>query len=88
MRSRVISVAVHVGDVALDTAEHFCAAPSAVLPFMNCTVPVGLAPVPIPVTVAVNVTLPPDGILVGEPVTVVVVVWPTVSESGDEVEVA
>src|SRR5207249_9167719 len=71
--SDLISVAVHVGDVAPDTAVHVCAVPSAVVPFMNCTVPVGLAPVPVPTTVAVSVTLPPDAILVGEPVTVVVV---------------
>ena len=83
----VISVAVHVGDVAPDTAVHACAVPSAVVPFMNCTVPVGLAPVPVPTTVAVSVTLPPDGILVGEPVTVVVVVCPTASENADEVDV-
>jgi hypothetical protein len=43
---------------------------------MNCTVPVGLAPVPVPTTVAVSVTLPPDEILVDELVTVVVVATP------------
>jgi hypothetical protein len=40
---------------------------------MNCTVPVGLAPVPVPTTVAVSVTLPPDGMFIDEDVTVVVV---------------
>jgi len=41
---------------------------------MNCTVPVGLAPVPVPTTVAVSVTLPPPaGRFVDELVTVVVV---------------
>jgi hypothetical protein len=55
---------------------------------MNCTVPVGLAPVTLATTVAVSVTLPPDGILVGEPVKVVVVVCPTDSENADDVEAA
>jgi hypothetical protein len=54
---------------------------------MNCTVPVGLAPVPVPETVAVSVTFPPDLMLVAELVTVVVVVWPTASETA-AVEVA
>jgi hypothetical protein len=45
---------------------------------MNCTVPVGLAPVPVRVTVAVKVTLPPDLMLVAELVTVVVVATPVV----------
>jgi len=69
----VVNIAVQVGDVAPDTAVHVCAVPSAVVPFMNCTVPVGLAPVPVPTTVAISVTLPPDEILVDELVTVVVV---------------
>ena len=73
----VISVAVHVGEVAPDTAVQVCAVPSAVVPFsINCTVPVGLAPVPVPTTVAVSVTLPPDEILIDELVTVVVVATP------------
>ena len=84
----VISVALHVGDVAPDTAVQVCAVPSAVVPFMNCTVPVGVAPVPVPTTVAVRVTLPPDEILMDELVTVVVVVCPTASDNGCDVEPA
>lgn len=72
----VVKVAVHVGDAAPDTLVHVAAAPSAALPFMNCTVPVGLAPVPDPETVAVSVMLPPDAILVDELVTAVVVASP------------
>lgn len=71
--SVVDRVALHVGE-APDTAVHVCGVPSAVDPFMNCTVPVGLAPVPVPTTVAVNVTFPPEEMLVGELVTVVAVV--------------
>src|SRR5438105_3916983 len=84
----VMSVAMHVGGVAPETAEHVCAVPSAVLPFMNCTVPVGLAPVPAPATVAVSVTLPPEEMVVAELRTLVVVVWPTARETAEEVEVA
>jgi len=84
----VMSVALQVGDVAPETAEHVCAVPSAVLPFMNCTVPVGLAPVPVPTTVAVSVTLPPEEMVVAELVTVDVVVSPTARETAEEVEVA
>ena len=69
----VVSVALQVGDVAPETAEQVCGVPNAALPFINCTVPVGLAPVPVPTTVAVNVTLPPDLMLVDELVAVVVV---------------
>ena len=62
---------------------------NAVDPFMNCTVPAGLAPVPVPTTVAVSITLPPPaGRLVGEAVTVVVVVCPTAKLTADDVEVA
>jgi hypothetical protein len=84
--SVVISVALQVG-VAPDTAEHVCAVPRAVAPVMNCTVPVGLAPVPVPVTVAVSVMLPPELMLVAELVTAVVVVAPTPSETAADVEV-
>ena len=85
----VVSVALHVGDVAPETAEQVCVVPSAVDPFMNCTVPEGLAPAPVPVTVAVKVTLPPPaGRVVGEAVTIVVVVCPTAKETGEDVEVA
>lgn len=69
----VISVALQLGDVAPETAEQV-AVPSAVDPFMNCTVPVGLAPEPVPATVAVKVTLPPPaGRVVGDAVSIVVV---------------
>jgi hypothetical protein len=84
----VIRVALQVGVAAPLTAVHVAGAPSAAVPFINCTVPVGLAPVPVAETVAVNVTLPPDLMLVAELVTVVVVVWPTASETADDVEVA
>ena len=83
----VISVALHVGEVAPDTAAQVCAIPSGVDPFMNCTVPVGLAAAPAPTTVAVSVTLPPDEMLVDELVTVVMVVCPTASVKADDVEV-
>jgi hypothetical protein len=74
--SVVIKVALQVGIAAPATAVHVAAAPSAVVPFMNCTVPVGLAPAPVPETVAVSVTLPPELMLVAELVTVVVVASP------------
>ena len=77
-----------MGAVAPDTVVHVCAVPSAVVPFMNCTVPVGLAPAAVATTVAVSVTLPPDEILVGEPVMVVMVVCPTDSDNADDVEAA
>lgn len=80
---------MQVGDAAPDTALHAAGVLRAVAPFMNCTVPVGLAPVPVPTTVAVRVTLPPPaGRLVGEAVTVVVVVCPTVKLTAEVVEVA
>jgi hypothetical protein len=53
---------------------------------MNWTVPVGLAPVPVPTTVAVSVTLPPDEMLVDELVAVVIVVCPTASDNAGDVE--
>lgn len=69
----VVKVALQVGADTPVTAVHVAGAPRAAIPFMNCTVPVGLAPVPDPVTVAVSVTLPPDAMLAEELVTVVVV---------------
>lgn len=87
--SVAVSVALQVGEAAPDTPEHVCGVPSAVPPFINCTVPVGLAPVPVPTTVAVNVTLPPPaGRVVGEAVRLVVVVCPTVKATAEDVEVA
>lgn len=84
----VARVALQVGDVAPDIAEHVCAVPSNAPPFMNCTVPVGLAPAPVPTTVAVKVMLPPEEMVVAEGLTLVVVVCPTVNETADDVEVA
>jgi hypothetical protein len=72
----VVRVALQVGDDAPDTAVQVAAAPSVVVPFLNCTVPVGLAPVPVPVTVAVRVTVPPEAIFMEELVTAVVVATP------------
>jgi hypothetical protein len=51
---------------------------SAVAPFMNCTVPVGPAPVLVVETFAVRVMLPPDLMVVAELVTAVVVASPAV----------
>ena len=84
----VVRVALQVGEDAPDTAIQVALAPSRAVPFMNCTVPIGLAPVPAPVTVAVNVTLPPEAILVDELVTIVVVCSPTASGTPADVEVA
>ena len=72
----MVKVAVQAGGDAPDTAAQF-ADPSKAVPFMNCTVPVGLAPVvTVLATIAVSVTLPPEAMLFDEGVTVVVV--PTV----------
>ena len=85
----VIKVALQVGVAAPATAMHVTAAPSAAVPFLNCTVPDGLAPLPVPETVAVSITLPPPaGRLVGEAVAVVVVCSPTASGTPADVEVA
>lgn len=72
----VIKVAVHVpGLVAVPAVgAQVAAVPNAEVPFMNCTVPLGPgAPVVVPVTTAVRVTLPPDATLVALGVTTVVV---------------
>jgi hypothetical protein len=50
------------------------ALPKLLDPFLNCTVPVGPAPLLVVFTVAVSVTLPPDAILVGLGVTAMDVV--------------
>jgi hypothetical protein len=74
--SVVIRVAVHVPGVEAVPAAgmQVAAVPSAVVPFMNCTVPVGPATLlVVPVTFAVKVTLPPDAIDVALGVTTVVV---------------
>jgi hypothetical protein len=74
----VVSVAVHeafpVAEEAPDVGAQVTAAPKLLDPFVNCTVPVGPAPLLVVLTVAVSVTLPPDTILVGLAVTAVVVV--------------
>ena len=68
----VVSVAVQVAAVVL--GMQVAGLPRAVVPFMNCTVPVGAVVAPaLPVTVAVSVTLPPAAIDVALEVIVVVV---------------
>jgi len=57
-----------------------------VVPFVNCTVPVGPPPLLVVETFAVRVTLPPEAILVDELVTAVVVSTPTVSVTPADVE--
>jgi hypothetical protein len=72
----VISVAVQVPGVVLVPAVgvHVAAVPSAVVPFMNWTVPVGPAALLlVPVTLAVSVTLPPELMLIALAVTTEVV---------------
>jgi hypothetical protein len=74
--SAVVSVAVHVPGVEAVPAVgmQVAAAPSGAVPFMNWTVPVGPAALlVVPVTFAVNVTLPPDATVVTFGVTTVVV---------------
>jgi len=72
----VVSVAVHsAGAVVLAAVGvHAAALPSALVPFINCTVPVGPAPLLVVFTVAVSVTLPPGATLVALDTTPVVVV--------------
>jgi hypothetical protein len=76
--SAVVSVAVHeafpVVEAVADVGAQVTALPKLLDPFVNCTVPVGPAPLLVVFTVAVSVTLPPDAILAGLGVTVVVVV--------------
>ena len=92
--SVVIKVAVHVPGVEAVPAVGMQVAgvPSAAVPFMNCTVPVGpAAALVVPVTTAVKVTLPPDAIEVALGVTTVVVtcVPPvTVTATAADVDVA
>lgn len=74
----VISVAVHVPGAVLvpAVAVQVAGVPSAAVPFMNVTVPVGPAALLfVPVTFAVSVTLPPELMLVALEVTTVVVTW-------------
>lgn len=51
---------------------------SVLVPFMNCTVPVGPAPLLVVVTLAVSVTVPPEVILDAELVRVVKVARPVI----------
>jgi hypothetical protein len=73
----VVSVALQDAPV-VPTAPadaHVMALPSAVVPFMNCTVPLGPTLLLLPdEIVAVRVTLAPDAMLAGLDVTAVVVV--------------
>jgi hypothetical protein len=81
--SVVISVAVQVPGVVGVPAVgvQVAAVPSAVVPFMNCTVPVGPARALVfPVTFAERVTLPPDATVVTLGVTTVVVTWDPAAE--------
>jgi hypothetical protein len=74
--SAVINVAVQDPGVVLVPAvgAHVAGLPSALPPFINCTVPVGPTPPLLPpVTLAVSVTLAPEVIDVELEVTVVVV---------------
>jgi hypothetical protein len=74
--SAVVSVAVQDAAAEADAAVgvQVAAAPKLLAPFLNCTVPLGPAPLLLVLTVAVSVTLPPGAMLVGLGVTVVVVV--------------
>jgi len=65
--------AAPVLDAIPDVGEQAIALPRLLDPFLNCTVPVGPAPLLAEFTVAVSVTLPPDTTLVGLGVTTVVV---------------
>jgi hypothetical protein len=76
--SVVVSVALQEAPTATDTAPagvHVTALPSAVVPFINCTVPLGPTLLLLPDEIfAVRVTLPPDATLVRLDVTALVVV--------------
>lgn len=92
--SVVLSVAVQkalpVLEAIPEVGVQLTAAPRLLAPFLNCTVPVGPAPLLLVLTVAVSVTLPPDTMLVGLAMTeVVVVAWVTVTATlllGDVLE--
>jgi hypothetical protein len=74
--SAVVSVAVHdaLVEALPDVGTHVTALPKLLDPFLNCTVPVGPAPLLVVFTVAVSVTLPPAATLARLLVTAVVVV--------------
>ena len=75
----VVNVAVQNADVPVETLNgvgvQVAAVPRLVVPFKNCTVPVGpCAELLLELTFAVSVTFPPDATLLTLEVTVVVVV--------------
>src|SRR5229473_1921360 len=76
--SAVVSVAVQnafpVVEAIPDVGEQFTALPRLLAPFLNCTVPVGPAPLLLVEIVAVSVTLPPEVIVATLEVTTAVVV--------------
>ncbi len=76
--SAVVSVAVHDAvpelEATPDVGVHVAALPKLLEPFLNCTVPVGPAPLLEVEIVAVSVTLPPAAIDVTLEVTAAVVV--------------
>src|SRR5579859_7611299 len=76
--SVVVSMAVQNADPELERVAgvgvQLAAAPRLLEPFLNCTVPVGPAPLLVVPTTAVRVTVPPEAMTVGLGVTVVVVV--------------
>src|SRR5216683_5032642 len=75
--SAVVSVAVQnafpVVEAIPDVGVHVAAVPRLLAPFLNCTVPVGPAPLLLVEIVAVSVTLPPAVIVVTLDVTAAVV---------------
>jgi hypothetical protein len=74
--SAVDSVAAQDAGAVTDAAfgVHVTALPKLLAPFLNCTIPVGPAPLLVVFTIAVSVTFAPAVILVGLGVTTVVVV--------------
>ncbi len=76
--SAVVSVAVQdafpVVEAIPDVGVQFTVLPRLLDPFLNCTVPVGPAPLLLVEIVAVSVTLPPEVIVVTLEVTAAVVV--------------
>jgi hypothetical protein len=69
-----VSVAVQYdGVLVVEAVPTHLAEPRVVLPFVNCTLPVGGAPNPEVATRAVSSTLPPEVVEDGLLVTVVVV---------------
>ncbi len=76
--SAVVSVAVQnalpVLEAVPEVGVHVAGVPRLLAPFLNCTVPVGPAPLLVVEIVAVSVTLPPEVIVVTLEVTAAVVV--------------